>query len=106
VQTGEMTPLMNMLSEDVTLWADGGGKIKQAALNPIHGRDAVARFSLGTKRFWAENWRVELEEINGQAALIVRTDSDQAFAVFTIEVEQGLIQTIRIIANPEKLARI
>ncbi len=49
-QAGEMTPLMNLLSEDVILWADGGGKVKQAALRPIRGRDAVARFSLGTKR--------------------------------------------------------
>ena len=52
---------MNLLSEDETLWADGGGKIKKAALRPIRGRDAVARFSLGTRRFWPENARVELE---------------------------------------------
>ena len=105
VQTGEMNTLMNLLSEDVTLWADGGGKVKQAALNPIRGRDAVARFSLGTKRFWPENVRIEPGELNGQAALIVRT-GEKAFAIFTIEVEQGQIQTIRIIANPDKLARI
>jgi len=105
VQTGEMTPLINLLSENVTLWADGGGKIKQAALRPIAGRDAVARFSLGTKRFWPENSRVELEEINGQAALIIRAGG-QAFSVLTIEVEEGQIQAIRIIANPEKLARV
>jgi hypothetical protein len=43
---------MNLLSEDVTLWADGGGKIKQAALRPIRGRDAVARFSLGRQIVW------------------------------------------------------
>src|SRR3989441_1954462 len=105
VQTGEITPLMNLLSEDVILWADGGGKVKQAALRPIRGRDAVARFSLGTKRFWPENSRVELEEVNGQAALIIRA-GEKAFAVLTIEVEQGQIQAIRIIANPEKLARV
>jgi RNA polymerase sigma-70 factor, ECF subfamily len=105
VQTGEMTPLMNLLSEDVTLWADGGGKVKQAALRPIRGRDAVARFSLGTKRFWPENYRIESGEINGQAALIIRA-AEKAFAVFTIDVEQGQIQAIRIIANPEKLARV
>ncbi|MGH2493431.1 MAG: RNA polymerase sigma-70 factor [Ktedonobacteraceae bacterium] len=105
VQGGDMTPLMNLLSENVTLWADGGGKVKQAALRPIHGRDAVARFSLGTKRFWPQNSRIELEEVNGQPALIIRT-GDQAFAVLTIDVEQGQIQTIRIIANPEKLARV
>src|SRR5713101_9294759 len=28
-QGGDMTPLMDLLSEEVTLWADGGGKIKQ-----------------------------------------------------------------------------
>lgn len=105
VQTGEMAPLMNLLSENVTLWADGGGKVKQAALHPIRGRDAVARFSLGTKRFWPANSRVELEEVNGQAALIIRT-GDHVFSVLTIEVEQGQIQAIRIIANPEKLTRI
>src|SRR6266699_5909586 len=105
VQTGEMTPLMNLLSEDVILWADGGGKVKQAALRPIGGRDAVARFSLGTKRFWPENSRVELEEVNGQAALIIRAGG-QAFSVLTIDVEEGRIQAIRIIANPEKLARV
>src|SRR6266481_3583638 len=105
VEAGEMTPLMNLLSEDVILWADGGGKVKQAALRPISGRDAVARFSLGTKRFWPENARVELAEVNGQAALIIRTGG-QVFSVLTIDVEQGQIQAIRIIANPEKLARV
>jgi len=105
VQTGEMTPLMNLLSEDVILWADGGGKVKQAALRPIHGRDAVARFSLGTKRFWPENSRIEPGEDNGQAALIIRAGG-QVFSVLTIDVEQGRIQAIRVIANPEKLARV
>ena len=105
VQTGEMTPLMNLLSEDVILWADGGGKVKQAALRPIRGRDAVARFSLGTMRFLPEDYRVEMAEVNGQAAVIIRTDG-QALLVLTIEVEAEQIQAIRIIANPEKLARI
>ena len=105
VEAGEMTPLMNLLSEDVILWADGGGKVKQAALRPIRGRDAVARFSLGTKRFWPENARVEPAEVNGQAAVIIHA-GDQVFSVLTIEVEQGRIQAIRIIANPDKLARV
>ena len=104
-QGGEMIPLMDLLAEHVTLWADAGGKIKQAALRPIVGRDAVARFSLGTVRFLPEDYRVELAEVNGQAAIIVRT-SGQALFVLSIEVEAGHIQAIRIIANPEKLARI
>jgi len=105
VQNGEMTALKDQLAEEVTLWADGGGKVKQAALRPISGRDAVARFSLGTKRFWPENARVELAEVNGQAALIIHAGA-QVFSVLTIDVEQGQIQAIRIIANPDKLARV
>ena len=100
-----MTPLMNLLFEDVILWADGGGKVKQAALRPLRERDAVVCFSLGTRRFWPENFRIEPGEVNGQAALIIRAD-EKAFNVFTIELEQGQMQAIGIIANPDKLARI
>lgn len=105
VRSGEMSALTDLLSENVVLWADGGGKIKQAALRPIRGRDAVARFCLGTKRFWPENYHVELEKINGQTALIIHAGS-QVFSILTMDVEQGSIQTIRIIANPEKLVRM
>jgi RNA polymerase sigma-70 factor (ECF subfamily) len=105
VQNGEMTTLMNLLTEEVTLWADGGGKIKAAALRPIRGRDAVARFSLGTRRFLPEGYRVEVTEVNGQPAVIIRAGS-QALLVLTIEVEAEQIQTVHIIANPEKLVRI
>jgi len=104
-QGGDMIPLMDLLAENVTLWADAGGKIKQAALRPIVGRDAVARFSLGTVRFLPEDYRVELAEVNGQAAVIIRT-SGQALFVLSIEVEAGHIQAIRIIANPEKLTHV
>ncbi len=104
-QGGDMTPLMDLLSEEVTLWADGGGKIKTAALRPIVGRDAVARFSLGTVRFLPADYQMEIAEVNGQAAVIIRTGG-QALFVLSIEVEAGQIQAIRIIANPEKLARI
>ena len=105
VETGEMTALQNLLAEEVTLWADSGGKVKGAALRPISGRDAVARFSVGTKRFLPEDYRVEMAEVNRQPALIFRT-GDQALLVLTIEVEAGHIQAIRLIANPEKLGRV
>ncbi len=104
-QNGEMSALTDLLAEEVTLWADGGGKTKRAALRPITGRDAVARFSLGTVRFLPENYRVELAEVNGEPALIIRT-GDRALLVLTIEVEAERIQTVRLIANPEKLARV
>jgi RNA polymerase sigma-70 factor, ECF subfamily len=105
VENGEMTTLRNLLAEEVTLWADAGGKIKQAALRPIRGRDAVARFSMGTRRFLPDGYRVEMAEVNGEPSMVVRADNKAVF-VLSIEVEGEYIQAIRIIANPEKLARI
>jgi RNA polymerase sigma-70 factor, ECF subfamily len=46
LQAGEMTPFMNMLAEDVTFWADGGGKVKGVAIHQLSGRDVVACFIL------------------------------------------------------------
>ena len=96
---------MSLLSENVILWTDGGGKTKTAALRPIIGRDAVARMSLGTKRFWPENYRVGLEEVNGQAALIIRA-GEKAFSGLRIVVADGQIQWIRVFGNREILARV
>jgi len=109
VQAGEMTALMNLLAEDVTFWADGGGKVKGAALHQIAGRDAVARFILAStpvfRRTLPEGSRVELAEVNGQPALITRA-GDRAFAVLTVEVESQRIKTIRNIVNPDKLMHV
>jgi RNA polymerase sigma-70 factor (ECF subfamily) len=105
VQIGDMAALTGMLAEEVTLWADGGGKAKGAATRPVVGRDSVARFILGTKRLWPENAHVELGNVNGQTALIIHV-GDQAFSLLTIDVDEGHVQTIWIMANPEKLAQV
>lgn len=105
VQGEDMDGLMNLLAEDVTLWADGGGKVKGAATRPIAGRLAVARFSLGTTRFIPDGARIEVAQVNGQPAMVVRT-AERVFLVLAIEVVAQQIQAIRVIANPEKLTRV
>ena len=100
-----MGALEHILAEDVTLWADAGGKIKQAALRPLNGRDAVARFSMGTRRFLPQDYQMEIAEVNSQPATIFRSGG-KAFLVLMIEVEAGRIQTVRLMANPEKLSHI
>ncbi len=106
VQAGEMSTLMSLLAEDVTLWADGGGHVKGAATRPLFGREAVARFSLGAnRRFLPEDYQIELEIVNGQPALVARANG-RAYFVLTIEVEAQYIRAIRLIANPDKLAHV
>ncbi|HEU0000291.1 MAG TPA: RNA polymerase sigma-70 factor [Ktedonobacteraceae bacterium] len=109
LQAGEMTALVNMLAEDVTFWADGGGKVKGVATRQIFGRNAVARFALDNSPIFRNTLpadsRMELAEVNGQPALITRS-GDKALAVLTIDVEAGQIKAIRFIANPDKLAHV
>jgi RNA polymerase sigma-70 factor (ECF subfamily) len=105
VERGDMTTLTQVLSENVALWTDGGGKTRKASLRPIYGRETVARMTLAARHIWPEQARIELREVNGQPALIVRVDG-RAWSCLSIEVEQGQIQAIRIIINPEKLTRV
>jgi RNA polymerase sigma-70 factor (ECF subfamily) len=69
-----MTPLMNMLAEDVTFWADGGGKVKGVAIHQLFGRDEVVRFILSNSPIFRSalpaDSRVELAEVNGQPAVL------------------------------------
>jgi RNA polymerase sigma-70 factor (ECF subfamily) len=109
LQAGEMTALMNLLAEDVTFWADGGGKVKGVATRQLSGRDTVARFIMDNTPIFRNTLpadsRVELAEVNGQPALITRS-GDRAFAVLTIDVEAQQIRSIRFVANPDKLAHV
>ena len=108
-QAGEMTSLMNMLAEDVTFWADGGGKVKGVAIQQLSGRDVVVPFILSNSPIFRSTLpadsRVELVVVNGQPALITRS-GQRAFAVLTIDVEADQIQAIRFVANPDKLAHL
>jgi hypothetical protein len=49
--------------------------------------------------------RPELEEVNLQPALVIRS-GERACSVLTIEVEDGRMQTIRVVANPDKQAHV
>jgi RNA polymerase sigma-70 factor, ECF subfamily len=105
VESGDITTLTDLLSENVTLWTDGGGKTRKALLRPICGREKVARMSLASNRIRPQNAQIELREVNGQPSLIARVDG-QAWSCLSIEVEHEQIQAIRIMINPDKLTRV
>ena len=109
LQAGEMTALMNLLAEDVTFWADGGGKVKGVATRQLSGRDTVIRFILDNSPIFRNTLPADLgsefAEVNGQQALIARSGG-KALAVLTIDVESEQIKAIRFVANPDKLAHI
>lgn len=103
VRAGDNTQLMSVLAEDITLVADGGGKVAGAALQPVIGRANVAQFSLGaSRRFLPPSYDVEFTEINNQPAAIVRADG-RALVVMTIDVKDERVQVVHFMANPDKL---
>ena len=97
--TGDMEGLLGLLSSDITLYSDGGGKVR-AALNPIHGADRVARFLLGVTRKFGQ--RYELTRLNGEPALVA-VQRGVVTSAYSIVVDGGRICAVHIMRNPEKL---
>ena len=104
VSAGDMDGLMSLLAEDVTWWADGGGKVT-AARRPFVGREMVAKVFMRLPRAAPENQTADIEEINGKPALIFRVDG-RVMAVLTFDVGGGLIRAVRFIVNPDKLKHL
>jgi RNA polymerase sigma-70 factor (ECF subfamily) len=102
---GDMNGLMSLLAEDVTVWSDSGGKVSGAARLPIQGRDHAARAMMGNLSRAPEGTTLEVIEVNGLAALLVRVEG-QAIAVLTFDVEGEFIRAARAVANPDKLAHL
>lgn len=102
---GDMEGLVALLSEDVTLWSDGGGKVR-AALNPIHGADNVVRFFSGTLGKAPPDLAARRTRINGRPGLVVYFGDGRPQSVATFEFAEGRITAIRLVVNPEKLATV
>ncbi|HKI96571.1 MAG TPA: sigma-70 family RNA polymerase sigma factor [Gemmatimonadales bacterium] len=101
---GDVDGLVALLAEDITLWADGGGRIPGAALNPIHGPNAVARFVIGTtRRFAPARTSLRATTINGQPGFIAYAGT-HAQAALIFDIRGGRIRTVYAVGNPDKLA--
>src|SRR5262249_7263290 len=71
-RSGEVGGLIKLLADDVIVWADSGGKRRGAVLRPLHGPLAVAQFAISSRRFLSPDSKAQIEEVNGQPALVVR----------------------------------
>jgi RNA polymerase sigma-70 factor, ECF subfamily len=103
--SGDLKALLSLLSDDVTLWSDGGGKT-QAALNPIHGVEKVARFLLGIVRKAPPGLTVRWMPVNGRPGLVGYFADGRPQSVVTLDVADGSIRAILLVVNPEKLGSV
>jgi len=102
--SGDMEGLVGLLSEDVTLWSDGGGKVA-AAPYPIHGPERVARFLLGVLRTVPPGFFAWPARVNGGPGVVGYVDG-RPTSVVALEVADGRLIGVRIVVNPEKLQTI
>jgi RNA polymerase sigma-70 factor (ECF subfamily) len=103
---GDTDALVEMLAADVVFYGDGGGK-GAGLRRPVHGRDRVARLLQGFSRR-AELARLTIRpaEVNGQPGALFLDDEGRLVTVTTLDIADGVIQTIRAVINPDKLGHL
>jgi RNA polymerase sigma-70 factor, ECF subfamily len=102
---GDMEGLVILLSSDVVLHSDGGGKAI-AVPNLIQGADNVARGIFGgLQKIVPKNLARRVMEINGEPGVVSYLDG-KPHSVLTLGAGEGRIQAIYILTSPEKLAHL
>lgn len=107
---GDINRLMEALAPDVTLWTDGGGKVR-APRKIVHGADLIARFfaTITTRPYEGvdpRDWRLRRVEINGGPAVVVDGPDGPISAISATVGDDGRVRDIQLVANPDKLRAI
>ncbi|MGJ6969075.1 sigma factor-like helix-turn-helix DNA-binding protein [Streptosporangium sp. G11] len=104
---GDLDALMEILAPDVTMWTDGGGKVRASVLRPVRGRDKVARLIVGVTSHTPKNIDIRYRTVNGDPSALLFAD-DAPFAVMVVDLtaEGDQVAGIYAVTNPEKLSSI
>lgn len=98
---GDLPGLLAMLAPDVRLVGDGGG-LQKAPRRVIESADKVGRFLRSIAGRSVPEPGFSFREINGAPAVVV-TSRGRPHTVFALEVTGGLVTTVYILTNPQKL---
>jgi RNA polymerase sigma-70 factor (ECF subfamily) len=102
--TGDLPGLIHLLSDDIGLYSDGGGKVT-AARKPVLGSQKVATFLLNITRQAPPDVSIQPTWINGRFGLIVyfgRTPQ----SVYSFDLDGEQIKKIYVVVNPDKLKNV
>ncbi|MFJ5228964.1 RNA polymerase sigma-70 factor [Kitasatospora sp. NPDC088391] len=103
---GDLDGLQRLLSADVELVGDGGGKAPQLA-RAVVGAEKVARLLATAHPLMAETGvRCEPCEVNGEPGALFRDRDGLVLRVMALEVLDGRVRTVRTVINPEKLGHL
>lgn len=103
---GDLDGLQSLLTADVQLVGDGGGKAPQLA-KTIVGAENVARLLAGVYPLMARiGITFQPHEINGQPGALFRDRDGNVIHSLALDVLDGQIQAIRSVINPDKLGHL
>ena len=106
LRNGDVDQLRELLAADVSMVGDGGGKAP-ALPKSVIGADNVARVLASIFPVLARiEASMEQRELNGQPGAIIRDRDGNVVGTMTLDVIGGQIQTIRSVANPDKLGHV
>jgi RNA polymerase sigma-70 factor, ECF subfamily len=106
VTDGDLESLVETLAADVVVYGDGGGKAPQWTA-PIVGVERVARLFAGIGRQMREfGIRVEPRRVNGQPGAIFLDPEGRLTNVWSLDIVDGAVQTVRSVINPDKLQHL
>ncbi|TPD62054.1 RNA polymerase sigma-70 factor [Emcibacter nanhaiensis] len=103
--SGDTDRLSSLLSEDIRLTTDGGGKA-HAIREPLFGVERIVHFFRVIFINNAGQGRIEMSLLNGAPALIVELDGMVVTALSFDWDDDGRIREILIMRNPDKLERL
>ncbi|MRH41084.1 RNA polymerase sigma-70 factor [Aquibacillus halophilus] len=96
--------LLELVSEKVTLFSDGGGKVN-AALRPIQSNSNVLAFLFGVASKLPSNVYFNIENVNGQPGIVSYSD-EKIHSVISFYIFNNKFKEIYITMNPDKLPSI
>jgi len=99
--TGNLRELLAVLTDDVVLYTDGGGRVR-AARRPILAADRVSRLFLGIRERALLGAEFRLVRVNGDSGLLIRR-RDGVVVVLSFAFAGDRIQRIYAVSNPDKL---
>jgi RNA polymerase sigma-70 factor (ECF subfamily) len=103
---GDMAALRSMLSADVSIHADGGGK-RPAFTKPVLGAEPVLKLlhALAARFATMPYALIRVGLINGLPGFVTR-EADGELQTTALEIEDGRIAAIYIVRNPDKLRHL
>jgi hypothetical protein len=106
-QQGDLAGLEALLTHDVVLTGDGGGKVPALARS-LRGRNRVARTLLTWMRVASRVPDLTLRptEVNGGPGVMTLDGQQRLISVWSLEIAGGEIRSIGSVVNPDKLAHL